>query len=74
MELAVRYSTIELNDGPITGGEEKNITLGLNWYLNPKVRLMVNYIMVNNDEDSNDKGDVLGNDDPHIFQMRFQLD
>ena len=34
-ELAVRYAQINLNDGPIQGGELQDFTLGLNWYLNP---------------------------------------
>ncbi|MCD4668842.1 MAG: porin [Actinomycetia bacterium] len=74
LELALRYSTIDLNDGPITGGEEKNITFGLNWYINPYIKFMTNYIMVDNDEHADADGDVIGNDDPKIFQTRFQVD
>jgi len=73
-ELAARYSVLELNDGPITGGEEKNITLAINWYLNKQTRLLLNYIIVDNDQDANAKGNAVGNDDPNIFQMRFQVD
>ena len=66
-EVAMRYSTLDLNDGVITGGEMDNITFGLNWYANPNVRFMANYIMVDTDEKA-------GNDDPRIFQMRAQVD
>ncbi|MBC2763924.1 MAG: porin [ANME-2 cluster archaeon] len=74
LELATRYSTIDLNDGPITGGEGKNITFGFNYYFNPYIRLMLNYIIVDNDEDADADGDVMGNDDPRIVQARLQVD
>lgn len=43
-EVAVRYSELDLNDGNIIGGELDNITAGLNWYLNPNMRIMWNYV------------------------------
>lgn len=72
-EIALRYSTIDLNDGAITGGEENNITLGLNWYVNKKIRIMTNYIMVDTDTNANDAGSVIGNDQPNILQLRMQV-
>ncbi|MCB1102474.1 MAG: hypothetical protein KDL10_08920 [Kiritimatiellae bacterium] len=42
-ELAARYSTIDLNDGEVAGGEMDIITTAINWYLNPNMRLMVDY-------------------------------
>ncbi len=78
-EVALRYSTIDLNDGrnsildrafernnQIHGGEEDNVTVGLNWYLNPNTRIMWNYVHANIDSDVYD-GDL------NIFQTRFQL-
>jgi phosphate-selective porin OprO and OprP len=81
VEVAARYSALDLSDQNVRGGAERNITLGLNWYLNPFTRVMFNYVKVNNDNEA------LGNaanlkpgqpngrdDDPSIFEMRAQLD
>jgi len=43
-EVATRYSTLDLNDDNIFGGKETNYSLGLNWYPNPYLRLLVDYI------------------------------
>jgi len=45
-EMGVRFSSIDLNDGNIEGGQEDNLTVGLNWYPNPFIRLMANYVNV----------------------------
>ena len=47
VEIALRLSAVDLSDKRIRGGEERNITLGVNWYLQRKIRLMVNYIHAN---------------------------
>lgn len=64
-ELALRHSSLDLNDAGITGGEIENLTLGINWYANRFIRFMANYIQVNTDS-------YAGNDDPKIFQIRAQ--
>ncbi len=66
-ELAIRYSTLNLNDNVINGGIEENTTIGLNWYLNPQLRFMTNFVYVNSE-----KGGV--HEDPRIFQLRAQID
>ncbi|MCE9648623.1 MAG: OprO/OprP family phosphate-selective porin [Parvibaculum sp.] len=43
-EVAARYSTLDLNDANIAGGKEDNYSVGLNWYPNPYLRLLVDYI------------------------------
>ncbi len=63
-EIAVRWDTIDLNDGPIAGGEMDQVTVGLNWYLNPNTRVMWNYANI----DIKDIGKV------DYFGMRFMVD
>lgn len=74
-ELALRLSSLDLNDLDISGGEAQQITLGVNWYVNPHIRYMFNYIRIDNDESADADGDVSGgNDDPAILQIRAQID
>lgn len=62
-ELAARFSYLTLNDGVVKGGRLRDLTLGLNWYLNPNVRTMWNYVLA----DPSDGGDV------SAFMWRFQV-
>jgi phosphate-selective porin OprO/OprP len=64
-EVALRYSNVDLNDGSISGGEENNITLGVNWYSKYQWRIMANLIKVDTNTTSNEK-------DPTIVQVRAQ--
>ncbi len=67
-ELALRYSTLNLDNNDITGGKEDNYTLGLNWYANYNVRFMLNYIFVN----AHPNRDGI-DESSNILQMRGQL-
>ena len=69
LELAARYSTVDLTEEDVNGGEQYNITGGLNWHLNPNTRIMFNYIYA----DLEDRAGV-DDDDINIFQARFQVD
>lgn len=78
-EVAARYSSIDLDDDGIykgetveyAGGKLADVTVGVNWYLNPNTRVMWNYVMADPDLTSQDQSG-LGNVD--MFQMRFQVD
>ncbi|HEQ0195689.1 OprO/OprP family phosphate-selective porin [Pseudomonas aeruginosa] len=65
-ELAARYSRIDLDDGKVRGGEEGNLSLGLNFYANKRLRIMLDYIDVHSDR----RG---GSDNPNILLLRTQL-
>ncbi len=43
-ELAARFSAIDLDDGPVRGGIERDVSIGLNWYPDRNVRLMADYV------------------------------
>ncbi|WP_369157389.1 OprO/OprP family phosphate-selective porin [Candidatus Thiodiazotropha sp. LNASS1] len=74
VEVAARFSSLDLNDGEIEGGSSDNITLGINWYINRQIRLMANAIIVDNDSYADADGDVEGEDTPSILQLRAQVD
>lgn len=65
-ELTARYSDLDLDDVTIAGGEQRNVSLGVNWYANAHVRFMANYIDVQSDRQG-------VSDDPGIFLMRAQV-
>lgn len=45
VELAFRYSFIDLNDKDELGGTQKDYNFALNWHLNKNLKLMSNYII-----------------------------
>jgi phosphate-selective porin OprO/OprP len=64
-EVGARYSYLDLNDGNDTrGGILGDFTLGINWYLNPNVRFMFNYVLA----DAKSRGEA------NIIETRFQAD
>jgi phosphate-selective porin OprO/OprP len=44
-EVAARISAIDLVDETIDEGELSDVTLGVNWYLNPNTRFLVDYVL-----------------------------
>jgi phosphate-selective porin OprO/OprP len=62
-ELSLRYSAIDFDDRDLQAGAMNDLTAGLNWYMNPAVRVTFNYIYAN----------VVDLGHANIFQMRFQV-
>jgi len=62
-EVALRFSNGDLTDGD-RGGRLNDITIGVNWHLNPVTRVALNYINAN----LKDVGTT------NILQTRFQVD
>jgi phosphate-selective porin OprO/OprP len=67
-ELAARYSSIDLTDGTIDEGQIDDVTFGVNWYLNPNTRVMMNYILANLEPAG---GGEEGDTDILQFRMQF---
>ena len=69
IEVAARFSAIDMQED----GSLEDITIGLNWYLNPNTRVMLNYVMgeiTNGAEPYNESINTTEN----AVMMRVQLD
>jgi len=64
-EIAARYSSMDLSEAH--AGTLNDITVGLNWYLNPCTRLMFNYVMGTLDDHGEETTE-------NTFQCRMQID
>ena len=62
----MRYSTLDLTDEGIAGGEVTDYSLAINWYLNPATRMMLNFVRA-------DRTDV-DNATANYFLARFAID
>lgn len=72
-EVAARYSTVDLEDKTVRGGQEDNAALALNWYLTPFTRVSLNAIKVLKAEGRTGAAAALNDKEPTIIQMRLQL-
>jgi phosphate-selective porin OprO and OprP len=66
-EFGLRYSSVDLSDADIDGGEADLMGAALNWYPTPTLRFSANYIdVLDIDGGAND------GDEPSVFQVRSQ--
>jgi phosphate-selective porin OprO and OprP len=71
-QVAARYDSTDLNDDIVFGGEEQNLTLGVNWYWRANFKFMANYVKVESDKFNRTLGrDV--SDNPNIIEARAQF-
>ncbi|MFZ1621775.1 porin, partial [Dokdonella sp.] len=71
-QVGVRYDDANLTDGSIRGGDEHNITVGVNWYWRSNVKIMANYVAVKSSKYNSALAADLS-DDPNIFETRLQF-
>jgi phosphate-selective porin OprO/OprP len=72
-EVAARYSALDLTNQHISGGQETNVTVGINWYPAANVKLMANYVLVRTDgEGLRTKHPV--SERPQILALRAQVE
>jgi phosphate-selective porin OprO/OprP len=71
-QLGVRYDATNLDDGAVKGGDEKNLTLGVNWYWHSNFKFSVNYVKVSSTKFSASQHRNV-DDDPSIVEARAQF-
>jgi phosphate-selective porin OprO/OprP len=78
-EIAARASYVDLDDGSVHGGQLWDVTAGLNWYLFPNARIMLDYVHADlSGREATTPApaslpiDVTGTGD--VVQTRFQVD
>lgn len=69
LELAARISALDLTDGAFSGGRQRAVTAGVNWYPARNVRLTGNISKV-----ATDAAAPRPNDDPLVMGLRLQLE
>lgn len=68
-QVGARYAFLDLNDSGITGGQLHDVTFGLNWFLNPNMKVQWNYNWTRRDAaGATSDGDV------HGLGMRMAMD
>jgi phosphate-selective porin OprO/OprP len=69
-EIAARASHVDLTDREVVGGRQSNVSLGLNWYVNNRWRVMADVVKV---LDVDRPGSAFDGAKPMILSLRLQL-
>ncbi|KQO60938.1 porin [Methylobacterium sp. Leaf91] len=69
-ELGLRFSAIDLDDGGVRGGIERDGTVGLSWYPDTNIRIMADYVRSHTSPSALQNGRTI---DADTFIGRFQL-
>ncbi len=67
-QIAARYSKLNANDGAVLGGQQNNLTVGVNWYWRLNFKFMANY---NITRSSSIRTGI--DNDPNIVELRAQI-
>ena len=67
-QVTARYSKLNANDGVVLGGEQDNLTVGVNWYWRLNFKFMANYNMTRS---SSVRTGI--NNDPNVVELRAQI-
>lgn len=65
-EIAARFSTLDMNDGAVRGGDADAITFAVNYYMTRDLRFQANYVMTNSKRGA-------FSDDPNGLQLRVRF-
>lgn len=67
-QVGARYSKLSANDGAVLGGEQENLTVGVNWYWRLNFKFMANYNITRN---TSMRTGI--DNDPNIVELRAQI-
>jgi phosphate-selective porin OprO/OprP len=72
-EVATRYAYIDVSDADIFGGEEGRVSTSLNWYLNPIVRMMLDWTHVTNTKKGSITTNTATGTDVLTYRLQFMF-
>jgi phosphate-selective porin OprO/OprP len=68
-QVGVRYSRLDLDDDGLDGGIVQDVTIGVNWFFNPNMKLQSNYVFTHREAPpTGTSGDI------HGYGMRLAFD